>query len=329
MHNHDIVVIGGSTGAMEPLQQVFSGLPGNLPAAILVVRHIAADGPDLLADILDRAGPIGVSTAADGVAIERGHAYVAPANHHLLVDPGTIRLGRGPRENMVRPAVDALFRSAAASYGSRAVGVVLSGLLDDGAAGLSAIKRCGGLAVVQDPLDAQAADMPLTALEACDVDYRVPAARLASLLTELAQAPAGPTHHVPADIALEVQIAAGRPATPDLVAQIAKPVALSCPACGGVLSQLDEPSRLRFRCQIGHAYSADALDKEQEAAVVAAVVVAVRVLEERHTLLAKMAQDAQRRGRRNSAADFEQRAEDYRRQAEMLRQSIIDRDGLP
>lgn len=225
---------------------------------------------------------------------------------------------------MSRPAVDPLFRSAALSYGPRAIGVVLSGLLDDGAAGLAAVKRCGGITVVQDPADAVAGAMPLNALAACDVDYRVPAAKMAQALARLAETPARPALPVPRDIVLEVEIAAGRPSTTDLLTQIAAPVALSCPACSGVLSELTDHSWLRFRCQIGHSYTADALDKEQEAVVTQAMGVALRVLEERHTLMVKMTIDAERRGFARSGKQFAERAEDYQRQADMLRKAMFN-----
>ncbi|MFL5285332.1 MAG: chemotaxis protein CheB, partial [Rhodopila sp.] len=197
----------------QVLKRIFADLPADLPAAVFVVMHIASDGRDMLADILDAAGPMAVKTAAEGDTVENGRAYVAPAGQHLLVDHSTIRLGRGPRENMARPAVDPLFRSAALSYGPRVIGVVLSGKLDDGAAGLAAVKRCGGLTVVQDPADAQADDMPLSAFNACDVDYRAPAAKLAHLLVQLTNELAPLPLPVPGDLALEVQIAAGRPST--------------------------------------------------------------------------------------------------------------------
>jgi two-component system chemotaxis response regulator CheB len=323
MSNRDIIAIGGSTGALEALKRIFADLPADLPAAVFVVRHIAADGGGMLADILDAAGPMTVKTAADGAGIENGVAYVAPGGRHLLVDNGALRLGHGPRENMARPAVDPLFRSAAISYGPRVTAVVLSGLLDDGAAGLAAVKRCGGLTIVQDPADARAGDMPISALGACDVDYRAPAAKMGRLLAQLANEPAPPPLPVPGDIALEVQIAAGRPCTTEIIARIAEPVPLSCPQCHGVLSEITSPSRLRFRCQIGHGFTADALDKEQEAAVVDAVGVALRTLEERHTLLIKMADDARRRGMDHMASQYEERATDYRRQADTIRRAAI------
>ena len=324
MSTRDIIAIGGSTGALDALTCIFANFPADLQAAVFIVRHIASDAEDMLADILDAAGPMAVKTAAEGDVIEIGRVYVAPAGRHLLVGQGTIRLGQGPRENMVRPAIDPLFRSAALNYGPRVIGVVLSGMLDDGAAGLAAVKRCGGLTVVQDPADAQADEMPLKALDACAVDYRATAGKLAEMLVRLTNEPAPPPIPVPGDIALEVRIAAGPLSTTEMIAQIAIPVPLSCPACSGVLSEIAEPSRLRFRCQIGHAYTADALDKEQEAAVAVAVGVALRILEERHTLLVKMAADAKRRGHDRSAQQFEERAADYRRQADSIRRAAID-----
>lgn len=324
MSNHDIIAIGGSTGALDALKQAFAGLPADLPAALFVVMHTASDGGDMLAGVLDALGPVSVKTAADGDAISNGHAYVAAGGHHLLVGDGVVRLGRGPRENMSRPAIDPLLRSAALNYGPRVVGVVLSGLLDDGASGLAAVKRCGGVTVVQDPLDAVADAMPLNALAACDVDYRTPAAKLAQTLAQLALEPASPPIAVPREIALEVEIAAGRPSDTDLIRQIATPVALSCPSCSGVLSQIAEPSWLRFRCQIGHAYTAGTLDREHDANVEQALGVAIRVLEERHTLMMKMATDAERRGRPKSSQQFRERADDYRQQADMLRKVAYD-----
>ena len=235
MSTHDIIAIGASTGAFETLKQIFADFSADLPAAVFVVMHITSDGRDILADILDAAGPMAVKTAAEGDIIENSQAYVAPAGQHLLVDSGKIWLGQGPRENMVRPAVDPLFRSAALSYGPRVIGVVLSGMLDDGAAGLAAVKRCGGLTVVQDPADAQANEMPLKALDACAVDFRATAGKLAQTLVQLTNEPAPPPLPVPGDIALEVQIAAGRPSTTEMIAQIAVPVPLSCPSCSGGL----------------------------------------------------------------------------------------------
>src|SRR5262249_2025863 len=183
----DIIVIGGSAGAPAPLKDILSRLPVDLPAAVFVVLHIPAQGIGILSTVASAAAKLPVRQAESGMPIENGHIYLAAPDHHLLIFKNRIVLGRGPRENMVRPAIDPLFRSAALHYGPRVIGLVLSGLLSDGAAGLNAVKRCGGIALVQDPSDAISDEMPRRALEATTVDLCVPGARLGDVLSELAQ----------------------------------------------------------------------------------------------------------------------------------------------
>jgi two-component system chemotaxis response regulator CheB len=254
---------------------------------------------------------------------ERGHVYLGAPDHHLLLLGDRIQLGRGPRENMVRPAIDALFRSAALHHGPRVIGVVLSGLLSDGAAGLNAIKRCGGTAVVQDPAEAIASEMPQRAMEATTADLCVPAARLGDVLSELAREPAGAALPIAPDIRLEVEIAAGERIGSATLANIADPAALTCPGCGGVLSEVKEARPMRFRCQVGHAYTADALAKEQEGQVDEALRVALRIIEERAELVRRMAADGRRSGRLAVAEMYELRAAEYREYADMIRRVVL------
>src|SRR5215470_11131478 len=185
MDNRDIIVIGGSAGATAPLKEILSRLPADLPAAIFIVLHIPAQGIGILSTVASAAGKLPVRQAASGMVIENGHVYLGAPDHHLLIEENHIMLGRGPRENMVRPAIDPLFRSAALHYGPRVIGVVLSGFLSDGAAGLNAIKRCGGVALVQDPKDATVDEMPLRALEATTVDLCVSGGRIGDVLSDL------------------------------------------------------------------------------------------------------------------------------------------------
>ncbi|AFL54520.1 two-component system chemotaxis response regulator CheB [Sinorhizobium fredii] len=296
MDRRDVIAIGGSAGAVGALKQLLRELPPDFAATLFVVVHVGALGKNLLAEIFAHHATISVKTAVDGERVLPGNVYVAPADHHLLVIDGVTRLGRGPRENLARPAVDPLFRSVAMTYGPRAIGVVLTGMLNDGAAGLADLKRCGGVTVVQNPADAAAPDMPLGALAATNVDYRAPLADLASLLVELTTEEAGPPVPVPDDIRFEVDIALGRQVDAALMTGIADPVPLSCPACGGVLSQIKNCPPLRFRCQVGHAYTSDILSAENECSVDEAVRVALRIIEERVTLSEKMADDAGRNG---------------------------------
>src|SRR3954468_9683955 len=190
MATHDIVVIGASAGGIEALSNIVKNLPPTLAASIFVVVHISPDSPGYLPEILANRGPLPASNAKDGEKFARGHIYVAPPDHHLLVEAnGTMRTSRGPRENRSRPAVDPLFRSAALAFGPRVVGVVLSGGLDDGTAGLRAIKMCGGVSIVQDPSDSLADSMPLTALRNVTIDYCKPSDELGQLLASIIVSP--------------------------------------------------------------------------------------------------------------------------------------------
>jgi two-component system chemotaxis response regulator CheB len=255
--------------------------------------------------------------------IRPGHVYLSVPDRHLILTEGRMRLGRGPRENMARPAIDPLFRSAAVAYGPRVIGVVLSGLLNDGASGLEAIKRCGGLALVQDPADAIADEMPRSAMQATTVDLSVPSARIGDVLSELVREPAGPGVPIPPDIRLEVDIAAGERVDTEVLQRLGHPAALTCPSCGGVLSLMRNGKPLRLRCQVGHALTADSLAKQQENAVDEALRVALRVIEERAELVTRMAEEGRDSGRRAVAEMYEERAAEYRRYADTIRRAVL------
>ncbi|MFZ5715111.1 MAG: chemotaxis protein CheB [Bradyrhizobium sp.] len=323
MSNRDIIVIGGSAGATAPLKQILGRLPADLPAAVFVVLHIPAQGIGILSTVASRAGPLPVRQAQNGMKIAPGRIYLAAPDHHLLLSGDHIFLGRGPRENMVRPAIDALFRSAALYHGPRVIGVLLSGLLSDGAAGLNAIKRCGGMAVVQDPADAISEEMPRCAMEATTVDLCVPGATMGDVLSELVREPAGAALAIPPEIRLEVEIAAGERIGSDNLVAVADPVGLTCPACGGVLSKVKDARPMRFRCQVGHGFTADALAKEQEGRVDEALRVALRIIEERAELVQRMAADGRRSGRAAVAEMYEARAVEYREYADMIRRVVL------
>ena len=317
MSKRRIIAIGGSAGSIEVIRKICSGLTLNLDASVLIAVHVGAGSQNLLAGILDSAGLLPASTAVDGEPLEGGRIYVAPADYHLLIEGNALRLGRGPRENMSRPAIDPLFRSAGISAGPRAIGVLLSGLLNDGASGLADLKRCGGVTVVQSPQDALEGEMPRTALLASDIDYRASASNLADLIGKLAREEPGPDLTLPASVALEVAIAMGRPSDSALMMEIADPVPLSCPGCSGTMSQIRR-SPLRFRCQVGHGYTAEAMAHAQESSVDEAIRMAVRVIGERVVLMEKMALDALQAGRTAAAATFEERVEEYKRNARVL-----------
>lgn len=322
MANRDIIVIGGSTGSGRVLKRLMSDLPADMQASLFIATHVPTHSPGYLAENLAGCGPLPVSAAIDGQPIEKGHVYVAVPDRHLLIVDGTVRLGDGPRENMTRPAIDPLFRSAALSYGPRAVGVLISGLLNDGASGLAAIKACGGTAVVQHPIDAEADQMPLSALETVDVDEVATAGDLAQLLVEMSRSTAGEARRPPASLQLEVAIAGGSRLGSEELLNIADPSALTCPNCQGVLSEVRGEHPLRYRCQIGHAVTAEVLAGRNDQ-VNEAMRVALRVMEERVTLVTRMARDARATGRDAVAELYESRAREYSGYAETLRAAAI------
>jgi len=318
----DIIAIGGSTGSGPVLKRILGDLPGDYPTSIFVSTHIPAQGPGYLSEMLAAGSSLPVGQAVDGQPIEPGHIYVAAPDRHLMLCNGTIRLGEGPRENMVRPSIDPLFRSAALSYGPRAVGVVLTGMLNDGASGLNAIKSVGGTAVVQHPLDAEADQMPLAALEAADVDHVASAGDLARTLVDIAGMDAGAARPPSNSLALEVEIAAGARLGSGRLREIADPSALTCPDCQGVMSEVRGERPLRYRCQIGHASTAEVLAARIDE-VDEAVRVAMRIMEERVTLVERMAKDARATRREAVAELYEARAAEYRRYAQTLRQAAM------
>lgn len=322
MPKKDIIVIGGSAGSHSALRRIMADLPPDIPASIFVATHVPTAGSDYLADALASAAKLPVSRAVDGQPIEHGHIYAAVPDRHLLLVDSIMRLGDGPRENMARPAIDPLFRSAALACGPRAVGVILSGQLNDGASGLSAIKQCGGTVVVQHPLDADSDQMPLAALEAVTPDKVAPASEIGRLLAEIVREEAGEAPPPPDSLALEVDIAAGARLGSDALRKIADPSALSCPDCHGVLSEVRGEQPLRFRCQIGHATTAEVLARRTEE-VDEAMRIALRIMEERVTLVRRMAEDARSTGRSAVAELYEAREAEYSRYAAILREAAV------
>ena len=330
MPGRDIIVIGASAGGVEALKQLVHGLPADLPAAVFVVLHVPPHGPSVLPRILTRAGRLPAAHPADGQPIRPGTITVAPPDYHLLVKPGHVRLTRGPRENGHRPAADALFRTAARSYGGRVVGVVLSGVLDDGTAGLAAVKRAGGLAVVQHPDDALYAGMPQSAIDNVAVDYTLPVADLAALLTRLATEPAPAPHPgLSPDGDKEADMAELEPGAVHAHHRPGTPSAFGCPECGGVLWELRDGDLLRFRCRVGHAWSADSLLAEQSDGLEAALWSALRALEEQAALSRRMADRAVARGHTGSAEVFAGQSRDATAHAEVIRRVLLTRRPDP
>jgi len=313
----DIVVTGASGGGLEALRTLVRGLEPGFPAAVFVVLHIGATS--YLADILDRAGPLSVVRAQSGQLIERGKVYVAVPGCHLLLHGDHVLLRRGPREHRARPAIDPLFRSAAASFGGRVIGVVLSGSLADGTAGLRGIKRCGGLAIVQDPAEALVPDMPTSALRHVDVDHVCRAEEMARLLGRLVLTAAGPTPEIPLDIRLETAIAAQELADMRVDDALGDPSRFTCPECHGALWEIEDGSMLRYRCHVGHAFAADAVLAAQGEEIERLMGRLLRSHQERAALAYRMAEHARADDRPTLAERLEGRAREYDDDAEIMK----------
>lgn len=248
-HTHDVVVVGTSAGGVQALKALAAGMPANYGGSIFVVIHTAPDSPGLLPQILERGGPLPARYPDDGEAIEPGHIYLAPPDQHLVIRPGHLHLSRGPRENASRPSVNPLFRSAARSYGPRVVGVILTGTLDDGTAGLIAVEEAGGVTIVQDPDDADFRDMPESALAFVDADHVLPLAEIPRCVVSLSQRP------VTRDAVMEPT----EPRVEDIELPENQATGLACPECHGALWQVQEGDLIEYRCRIGHLYSPESL----------------------------------------------------------------------
>jgi two-component system chemotaxis response regulator CheB len=332
MPGHDIIVIGASAGGVDALRTLVGGLSPDLPAAIFVVVHVPSHGPSVLPKIVSRSGPLRAVHPHDRQAISRGLIYIAPPDYHLLIKPGHVRVTRGPRENKHRPAADALFRTAAKAYGGRVIGVVLSGVLDDGTAGLAAIKHAGGVAVVQDPADALYDGMPLSALNSVAVDYSLPVAEIPALLVRLVGEPAPeppPGLGLVGDPAKEADMAELDPDAVHDHHRPGTPSAFACPECGGTLWEIHDGELLRFRCRVGHAYSAQTLMADQADGLESALWTALRALEEQGALAQRMADRARSRGHAGVASEYERQVRDATEHAETVRRVLLRRRPDP
>ena len=331
-HHRDIVVIGASAGGITALKELVKTLPPEFPAAILVVQHIAADSPSILPEILSHASALPAKHPLPGEAIVPGTIYVAPPDHHLLVEDEKVLVARGPKENRFRPSIDALFRSAAYTYGPRVIGVVLTGYLDDGTSGLWSLQRLGGVAIVQDPLDAVSPAMPTNALQYVAADYVVPLAEISALLVRLTLEPApGKPRVTKAELdllGLELTIAKHDNAFEMGIIDKGELTPFTCPDCHGALTQLIEGNLIRYRCHTGHAYTINALLSEVSTSVESMLYQTMRGLEETKMLLQHMGEHFQK-GKQPTVADlFLRKAEMTGEQARIVHDSIMQHEAL-
>ncbi len=334
MSGHDIIVIGTSAGGMEALCNLLEQLPENLPAAVFIVQHLSADSSsEYLVNRMAKYTPLRVKVADNNEVFHRGTVYMVPPDRHLLLTQKRILIARGPRENQFRPAVDPMFRSAAAYHGGRVIGVILTGMMNDGTVGLEAVKRSGGLTVVQDPDDAEHPDMPRNAMRNVSVDYVVPLREMGALLYSLSQQPAGDGVLIPEDIRNEAQIVE-RVMTNGVMSNISKMDELgprsnfSCPECGGALWELKQGQVSRFRCHSGHAYNEESLLNNMNTSLEETLWVSMRILEERRTMLMNMANQDRSKGQSRWASMQQERADEMKVHVERLKEILLNRNSV-
>lgn len=325
MRNRDIIVIGASAGGLEAMRDIVRELPQDLNAALFIVRHISPSSYSVLPSLLTKAGKLAVEHAIDGEPIRSGKIYLAPPDRHMLLEAGRVRLTMGPKENRFRPAIDPLFRSAAYSFGRRVIGVILTGALDDGTAGLWAIKDRGGIAVVQDPNEAQQSSMPLSALNNVDIDYRLPVSEIARLLVRLTREPVseGGDQPISDQLEIETRIASEDNSLDSGITALGELSAFTCPECHGALIQIKNGNALRFRCHTGHAFTTNSLLAELTDAVEDSLWNAIRSVEERVRLLKHMAQHAVDENKTELVTLLSREVDDARRRAGLLRRATM------
>jgi two-component system chemotaxis response regulator CheB len=323
----DIFAIGASAGGIAALRQLASKLPSDFPGSILIVLHISPESNGLLPHILANSGPLPANNAVHNEPVLPGQIYVAPPNQHLLVSAsGAIQISHGPKENRFRPAIDPLFRSVALVYGHRAAGIILSGALDDGTSGLCAIKRQGGLAIVQDPGEAEVPSMPQSALRHVKADYCLSIDAIAGLLPRLAREAQAPAEtqdpaHMPDDIMREVEIAADETSSVSLQ-HLSEPSRFTCPECSGSLFTVQDSAVSRFRCHTGHAFTLSSLEAELRGSIEQTSWAAIRVLQEHAMLLTEAA--ALPETTAESKSMFIDKAESALRKARLIRTTLLE-----
>lgn len=332
LEKRNIIVIGASTGGFEAIKQLVAALPADLDAAIFIVWHMSPDMMGILPQVLTQQKTLPATNALDNEPISTNHIYVAAPDKHLVLEKGLVRTTRGPKENRFRPAVDPLFRSAAASYGSRVIGIVLSGALDDGTAGLWTIKSRGGIAIVQEPAEAAVPSMPESALAAVDVDYRVSIAEMAPLLVKLTAEMVTEANEVAMDeqkkTSREVRFAAQGRTFEQRQPAFGQLTPYACPDCHGVLSAITDGDIIRYRCHTGHAHSADSLLATITEKIEDTLWSAIRGVEESIFLLNNLGDHYAEKNQPKLAAMYFKKAQEAAVRADMVRQTVFNHEQL-
>jgi two-component system, chemotaxis family, protein-glutamate methylesterase/glutaminase len=316
----NLVVIGASAGGITAISKIINELPGTLKAAVMAVVHMSINSnANNLARFFQKQTSLNCIVPADREKIKNGTFYLAPANHHMMVKDGIITINRGAKENRYRPSIDVLFRSAAVNYGSGVTGIILSGMLDDGTSGMSAIKRCGGICIVQDPSDAEFSDMPQSVINQIEVDYKIKLGEIASLLHELLAEPVSGNVPVPEELKIEAEITENMMTSINQMNEIGEKSDFSCPDCGGSLYAVKNDPSHRYRCHTGHVYTENLLYELKGNNLEESVWVSVRILEEKRNILKLMAVHSDDEGRPGVAAEQRKQAEEIEKHIEGMK----------
>ena len=323
--NQRIIVIGASAGGFEAFKQVISGLPADFAAPIFIVWHMSPDVKGILPHVLNRQNTIPATQAVNDEIIRQRHIYVAPPDYHLLIERDRIRITHGPKENRFRPAVDPLFRSAAYHYGNRVIGIVLSGALGDGTAGLWTVKDFGGTTIVQDPREAEVPSMPESALRQVQIDHCVSISELPQLLVNLCSQPLPPKKDAmdPEKVKKEIDIAAEENALDKNSLSMGQLSPYTCPECHGVLTRLQDANLVRYRCHTGHAYSVDALLASITEKVEDSLYSAIRGMDESIILLNHLGDHYAEANQPGLASVYFQKANDISMKSNNVRNAVL------
>lgn len=324
MQNGRMIAIGGSAGALAAVQEILRGLPEEIPAAILVVLHRFpfGEGPDHLAEILQRCTRLAVRVARRGDAATVNTVTVAPADRHLLVGAQGLLVGRGPRENRLRPAIDPLFRSAAVLYRSRVIAILLSGTRDDGVTGLFAVQRCGGVTIIQEPGDAQYPELPEAGLAAMRPNSCVPVAEMAALVNRLVHEEPPLAPEVPRDLQWEAAMAEGVLGGMEAAEEWGRKVPLTCPDCGGQLWRNRGERTDRYRCHQGHAFTSASLQNAQTDRIERTLWVSLRMMEEQARMLRRLVGEQRKLARNALVFSYQDRLVEVEEHAAVLRMML-------
>ncbi|WP_178987772.1 chemotaxis protein CheB [Winogradskyella schleiferi] len=314
-----LFAIGGSAGGFRAIKVILSSIPTGLNAAYLVVLHSAFDASNSYALSLEKNVALKVVTAEDGMEIKPDMVIIAKPDHHLFVRENKVKLSKGPRENMFRPAIDVLFRSAAVAYKINCVGILLTGRLNDGTNGLSAIQQCGGLTVIENPDTAEFSSMPSFAKESIAIDYVVNLEDMADVIISITNETLPKPKRIPENIVKENDIAMRIKSQIGLQEELGEQVPISCASCGGPLWEMRDPVQKRYRCHVGHAFTQEALLKSQDGALEEALWISVRTLEEKRTLMQSMISDYKRKGMQQLIKSYNHKLDEISEQIKSIR----------